>query len=197
MPDLFGRQAGQELRKIHQCLPEQEIDWYTKRWKKYQRKKQNVEENGLTLPRQEYVESYIERNFELLQKSKVTFQHDDFIPRNIIIDKENETIAGIIDFNRYDWGDPWEEFFKIPKYTIEVSIPFARGQIDGYFEDEIPDDFWFKYNLFTALNFHATIYSGYLLGDLEIYREKINRTLRTHDFENGGPPLWYTEENVI
>ncbi|MCZ3365579.1 MULTISPECIES: aminoglycoside phosphotransferase family protein [Methanobacterium] len=34
------------------------------------------------------------------------FQHDDFHAGNIIINN-NKELTGIIDFNRYDWGDPY------------------------------------------------------------------------------------------
>jgi aminoglycoside phosphotransferase (APT) family kinase protein len=166
------------LKKIHRCTPENEIDWYEIRWNKYLRKKQDVRKNNLSFTKQKYIKSYIEKNFIILRNSPIAFQHDDFIPRNIIIDEKNQVLSGIIDFNRYDWGDPWEVFFIIPKYPVEISIPFAIGQIAGYFEDLIPDDFWQKYNLFTALNFHATILGGFTYNDLEVYEEKINRILK-------------------
>ena len=185
------------MKKIHRCTPENEIDWYEIRWNKYLRKKQDVRKNNLSFTKQKYIKSYIEKNFILLRNSPIAFQHDDFIPRNIIIDEKNQVLSGIIDFNRYDWGDPWEVFFIIPKYPVEISIPFAIGQIAGYFEDLIPDDFWQKYNLFTALNFHATILGGFTYNDLEVYEEKINRILKTHDFQYGGPPSWYTKEIAI
>lgn len=60
------------------------------------------------------------------------FQHDDFHPSNILV--QSNSYAGTIDFNRYDWGDPFHDFFKIAYFSREISIPFSIGQIDGYFD---------------------------------------------------------------
>lgn len=47
----------------------------------------------------------------------------------------------VIDFNRYDFGDPWEEFNRIV-FSVHVSIPFVLGQINGYFNNSVPDKFF-------------------------------------------------------
>jgi aminoglycoside phosphotransferase (APT) family kinase protein len=59
--------------------------------------------------------------------------------------------AGAIDYNRYDWGDPIHDFLKIAYFSREVSIPFSIGQIDGYFDGNVPVHFWKLYALYTAL----------------------------------------------
>lgn len=41
-----------------------------------------------------------------------------------------------VDFENY--GDPWYEFNRI---GVEYS-DFASGQIDGYFQDNVPEEFW-------------------------------------------------------
>ena len=46
----------------------------------------------------------------------------------------------MIDFDRFDFGDPWEEFNRIV-WSAQVSTPFASGMIDGYFDNEVPDYF--------------------------------------------------------
>ncbi|WP_207653766.1 hypothetical protein [Agathobacter ruminis] len=38
-------------------------------------------------------------------------------------------------------GDPYEEFYKLESFGVEVSIPYCIGQIDAYFEDAVPIDF--------------------------------------------------------
>ena len=37
-------------------------------------------------------------------------------------------------------GDPYEEFYKLESFGVEVSIPYCIGQIDAYFEDAVPID---------------------------------------------------------
>ena len=47
----------------------------------------------------------------------------------------------VIDFDRFDLGDPWEEFNRIV-WSAQISPSFASGMIDGYFDDKVPDLFW-------------------------------------------------------
>ncbi|OZB96246.1 phosphotransferase family protein [Paenibacillus sp. XY044] len=178
-----GAAAGKELKKIHEVTPNFPIAWAPQRTEKYRQKKEKLRGLGLRFHRQSYLESYIDDHLDLLKKSPVTFQHDDFHPSNLIF--QNHRLAGVIDFGRFDWGDPWEEFFKLPKYTCQISPYFAKGQVHGYFHDCIPDDFWPKYNLFVALNQHATLIGGAQNDRVQETMEKIERTIDTHDFRNG------------
>jgi hypothetical protein len=63
---------------------------------------------------------------------------------------------GVIDFNRWEVGDPWEEFYKLESFGREVSVPYCAGQIDAYFEDAVPEDFWETLAVYVA---HASLYS--------------------------------------
>ena len=47
----------------------------------------------------------------------------------------------IIDFDRDDFGDPWEEFNRIV-WCAQAAPAFARGMVDGYFDGDVPDVFW-------------------------------------------------------
>ncbi|MBE9913082.1 aminoglycoside phosphotransferase family protein [Paenibacillus donghaensis] len=188
---LQGWEAGRELKKIHQVVPKTPVNWTEQRYDKYIRKKTTVQELDVSFHKQDFIESYIENHFDLLTNSSVCFQHDDFHPSNLIF--RHGELAGIIDFGRFDWGDPWEEFFKLPKYTCDISKYFAYGQILGYFNGEIPDKFWAKYNLFVALNQHATLIGGAQNHKIRETLHKIKHTVDTHDFEDNGPPEWYLE----
>lgn len=100
----LGCKAAEELRKIHKVEPVQTFDWYSKRWEKHLKKKQIVKELGYTFYKQDVIEEYIEKNYEILKDSPTRFQHDDFQPLNMIFN--GNELSGIIDFNRFDWGDP-------------------------------------------------------------------------------------------
>ncbi len=54
----------------------------------------------------------------------------------MIVDKNGE--ISIIDFNRWGYADPFEEFNRLMVFTREKSIPFAKEQIYGYFDGEEP-----------------------------------------------------------
>ncbi|MEK5640862.1 MULTISPECIES: phosphotransferase family protein [Paenibacillus] len=79
-----GTAAGRELRKIHQVTPEVPINWAAQRAEKYRQKREKVRELGLRFYQQNDLEKYIDDNLGLLEKSPVTFQHDDFHPSNLI-----------------------------------------------------------------------------------------------------------------
>ena len=53
---------------------------------------------------------------------------------------ENGQIV-IIDFERFDFGDPWEEFNRIV-WCAQEAPRFAVGMIDGYFDLKPPMEFW-------------------------------------------------------
>ncbi|MEC0240373.1 aminoglycoside phosphotransferase family protein [Paenibacillus dokdonensis] len=190
-----GIAAGEELKKIHTIIPVVPINWVERRYDKYIQKKTKVKELGIQFHKQAFIEHYIESNFDLLSNSSVCFQHDDFHPSNMIF--KNEKFVGVIDFSSFDWGDPWEEFFKLPKYTCFISKRFAYGQVQGYFNGSIPKDFWLKYNLFVALNQHATLIGGFQNHRTKEVLDKIEQIIETHDFSHGGPPAWYQEDKTV
>lgn len=196
-PDLqnkVGIQAGEQLSKLHLITQNSSFNWYKKRLEKYQNKIKICKELGLTFYKQKYIENYIDEHVSIIKNSRVCFQHDDFHPQNLII--KDRKLNGIIDFDSFDWGDPLEEFFKLPKYTIQVSDYFAKGQIIGYFDNQIPDFFWTKYNLFVALNLHASQISGYSMGNLKYVQERTRHIIETHDFINNREPEWFTNCNL-
>ena len=61
---------------------------------------------------------YINNNRHLLKDRANTFQHGDYHIGNMMINKSNELV--VIDFDRDDYGDPWEEFNRLV-WSIQVS----------------------------------------------------------------------------
>ena len=54
---------------------------------------------------------YLQGNRHLLSNRPQCFQHRDYHIRNMIITPSKE--LGIIDFNRFDYGDHFQEFNRI------------------------------------------------------------------------------------
>ena len=75
-------------------------------------------------------------------------------PGNLIYTPEGK--IGVIDFNRWEVGDPYEEFYKLESFGRELSVPYCIGQIDSYFQDHVPVDFWKALAVYVA---HASLYS--------------------------------------
>ena len=74
-----------------------------------------------------------------MDDASVRSQHDDFHSANIIANKG--LFVEAVDFNRSEWGDPIEDFCKVPWFTVQVSAPFARGQLEGYLSGGISLNF--------------------------------------------------------
>ncbi len=79
---------------------------------------------------------------------------------------ENNKIV-IIDFDRYDFGDPWEEFNRIV-WCAQVSPKFASGMIDGYFDNEVPFEFWKLLGLYIGSNMLSSIPWAVQFGEKEV-----------------------------
>ena len=63
------------------------------------------------MPYQQPIISYLEKQLPLLQQRPVVYQHGDFHVGNFIYLPTRQ--VGVIDFNRWDFGDPYEEFYKL------------------------------------------------------------------------------------
>ena len=187
----IGMDAGQELWALHQLKhPTGDLDWFEARVAKYESKVMQASERGLTFRGQRMVQRYIETNISLLRESEVRFQHGDYHPDNLIIRKGQ--LQGVIDFNRCDWGDPVEDFYKVPWFTTTISIPFAQGQVEGYLGVASPDRFWERYNLLVALNLDGSLVFARQEG-MDWWPERLAKIVSEHDFEKGGPPRWFVE----
>lgn len=151
----IGVEAGKALKKIH-SLP---VDGVHEDWlKRYSRKIETVFELHISCSEKlEYAEdlkAFLDRNVEWLGGRSVTWQHGDYHAGNFILSDDND--LRVIDFNRCSIGDPWEEYDRIA-WTWRCSGSFATGQIDGYFDGEIPDGFFEAIAVYAATNVLASV----------------------------------------
>ena len=144
----LGRQAGVILKKIHSVpLEEEDVPIKTKKEKKLLQLAK-YEESGLRIPDDEIAIRYVKENIDQIWKEPPAYLHGDFHPGNLIYMQDGS--IGVIDFNRWEVGDPFEEFYKLENFGIESSIPFCIGQIDAYFDDSVPMDFWIANAVYVA-----------------------------------------------
>ncbi|MBM7578163.1 aminoglycoside phosphotransferase family protein [Jeotgalibacillus terrae] len=195
----IGYEAGQELRKIHQfAAPNHVSCWHSRKEEKHKNYIDSYLACGIRVKNDDKIMNFIEENIHLMKERPNVFQHDDFHVGNIIVN--NKKFAGVIDFNRYDWGDPFHEFLKIGIFSREVSIPFSIGQIRGYLNHTEPDEyFWRLYSLYLAMCvFSTVIWTLKTVPDnLNDMLDKVYTFLEDHDYFSELKPKWYTEEIYV
>ena len=151
---LLGREAGRILKSFHSIpLDKEDIPAVTKRKKKLDQLAR-YEASSVRVPGDEPVIRFVRENIGAIWRTPPTYLHGDFHPGNLIFQPDGG--IGVIDFNRWEVGDPYEEFYKLESFGREVSIPYARGQISAYFNDIVPEEFWEALAVYSA---HASLYS--------------------------------------
>ncbi|MFA6941904.1 MAG: phosphotransferase [Clostridiaceae bacterium] len=188
----LGIEAGRILKKFHSIpAPKNTEDWEPRMVRKLQRHLDRYKSGGLSVKNDSCALEYVQNNMDLLKNRPQTFQHGDFHLGNLILTEENT--LGVIDFNRWDFGDPYEEFYKMNMFSREVSIPFARGQIIGYFGDKIPDSFFKLLALYTADTILFSIVWAVPFGkqDVEDMIKRAEMILVDYDNFKKVIPKWY------
>lgn len=134
-----GVTAGKLLRIIHDLPQNKVVDSHAIISAKMAVRRQQMRELDLEFKGYETMIEFLERNLHLLKDTPTAFRHGDFHLGNMLIDREGR--LRIIDFNRSDFGDPLEDFNRLFTFSRKTSVAFARGQIEGYFQ-EIPPTFF-------------------------------------------------------
>lgn len=187
----LGVKSGKYLKEIH-CItaPENIENWEERFNNKIDKKIENYKSCGIVLENDYKIIKYLEENRELLKNRSQCFQHGDYHIGNMIITDNNE--LGIIDFNRFDYGDPWEEFNRIV-WSVEVSPEFASGYINGYFENNVPNDFFKLMLLYISSNQISTVAWAKSFGEKEvdIAINQTKRVIQWYDNYKNYIPSWY------
>jgi aminoglycoside phosphotransferase (APT) family kinase protein len=135
---------------------------------------------------------FIENHIELMKYRPNLIQHDDIHVGNIIV--KDRQFSGIIDFNRYDWGDPVHDFLKMGMFSKGVSIPFSIGQVKGYHHSQEPDElFWKLYALYLAMSLFSSIVWVWKVvpEEKDSLLGKIALILEDQDNFDSFKPTWY------
>lgn len=146
----YGLEAGRILKKIHTIPAPRDLpSWEARFNPKIDRKRLCYLDCPIHYPGGEAFLSYIEANRHLLKGRPQTYQHGDYHIGNMMIDRAGK--LQIIDFDRDDYGDPWEEFNRIV-WCAQSAPRFACGMVDGYFAGPVPAEFWSLLALYIASN---------------------------------------------
>lgn len=144
---------------------------------------------GYTFFGDDVILTYLQENIGCIGDRPTALMHMDFQTDNMVISPDGELYT--IDFQMCGVADPYHVLTGAGVRAM-YSIPFAMGQIHGYFGKTVPVDFWEKYNHYMLSEMLYAFTVGVHM------EEERKETLHMFDDEveriknNGSPiPAWY------
>ena len=190
----YGMDAGRILTKIHMIpAPVDAPSWESRFNAKIDRKiamyencELKYEDGGDAFLK------YIAENRHLLHGRPQSYQHGDYHIGNMMIDRNG--VLTLIDFDRDDFGDPWEEFNRIV-WCAQAAPAFASGMVDGYFDGQVPLEFWKLLALYICSNTLSSLPWAIPFGEqeIEVMRRQAAQVLEWYDGMNNVVPTWYRQ----
>lgn len=187
----YGLEAGRMLRTIHTLpSPVSTEPWFDRWCRKADGKLAAYESCPLKYEKGELFLELIAAERHLIENRPTVWHHGDFHCGNLMFDEEMRLT--VIDFDREDVGDPWYEFNRII-WDVRVGPEFARGVLDGYFEGDIPGEFWRILRLYQCQNMISSLPWAVGFGDEEIRiaQENARQVLGWYDDLREVVPNWY------
>ncbi|RRD40345.1 hypothetical protein EII29_02380 [Leptotrichia sp. OH3620_COT-345] len=192
----LGFQAGKKLRKIHTLtITDTNYNFIKEIKEKVNISKKEYVKNKYKIKNEKIIWNFINKNLYLLDKREKCFLHGDFHIGNIILNKDKE--LGFIDLNWFRYGDPYKDFVKLVYVSRMLSVNFSIGQINGYFDNKVPEIFFKVLALYTAINVHFSILWSSKLEKKELNKD-LKRIQKVYNDYSGFKliiPKWYTKPN--
>lgn len=188
---VYGLEAGRILKKIHSITaPETLENWEIRFNRKMDYKIQKYTECPLKYENGQAFIDYINKNRHLLKDRPQVYQHGDYHIGNMMIGNDKQ--LNIIDFNRNDFGDPWEEFNRIV-WGAQKSPLFASGMVNGYFDNDVPMEFWRLLALYISSNTLSSLPWAIPFGDgqVDVMVNQAKEVLDWYDNMRNPIPNWY------
>ena len=187
----YGLDAGRILKKLHSLPAPDGIPGWAERFNaKIDRKIAMYESCPLKYENGALLMNYLIKNRDLLQDRPQTYQHGDYHIGNMMVDSRGKLT--VIDFDRDDFGDPWEEFNRIV-WCAQSAPAFAGGMVDGYFDGNVPVAFWKLLALYICCNSLGSLPWAIPFGEKEIgvMRRQAAQVLEWYDGMRCVVPGWY------
>lgn len=187
----YGLEAGRILARIHTLpAPTDAQDWEVRFNAKIDRKIKMYEDCELKYDRDEPLLRYLAQNRHLLRGRPQTYQHGDYHIGNLMLDQTGSLT--VIDFEKQDVGDPWEEFNRIV-WSAQAAPAFASGMVDGYFNGQVPMEFWRLLALYISSNTLGSLPWAIPFGRQEVLvmRAQAAQVLAWYSDMQNVVPAWY------
>ena len=188
---VLGQKSGEILRCIHSVpAPKAQEDWEPRFNRKIDSKIKMHRECPIQFYGAEMMIAYINENRHLLKNRPQCFQHGDYHIGNMML--ENGKLV-IIDFDRFDFGDPWEEFNRIV-WCAQANPHFATGMVNGYFHGNPSAMFWRLLALYISSNMLSSVLWAIPFGQTEVdtMLNQAQDVLSWYDNMKNLIPTWYT-----
>ncbi len=188
----YGFEAGRILRNIHSVpAPDNTPDWDIRFNLKIDRKLRAYKECPLKYDSDQLFIDFIENSRHLIKDRPQCYQHGDYHTGNFMI---SDGKLFVIDFDRNDFGDPWEEFNRIV-WCAQISPLFASGMVNGYFDSNVPQEFWGLLALYISANTLSSLPWAIPFGENEIQtmRRQADEILCWYCNMTQTIPTWYKE----
>ena len=188
---LLGISAGESLRKLH-SIPvnlDNENRWIEKYKVKMARKYKAMYESKVEVPNKELLKEYMESHLYLLENRPQTFTHGDYHVGNMIV---NNNEIGIIDFEKNKISDPYDEFKQFI-WNVRANPYFETGMINGYFNNNIPDDFFKILKIYAVEQLISFLPWCFQFGEEDVKKGYIlnDEIMKSYDNLKIDVPTWY------
>ena len=187
----LGKHAGSILRRIHDAAPVTDTSkgWYERYFEVITPRIDAYKTEGVPFEGSDRILNFIEENRHLLKSRPLCRHHGDYHTGNLIV---NDGKLWVIDWHTMDFesiGDPWYEFNRLDTKYPE----FAKGQIDAYFDGNVPDEFWRLFALYiSASAITSIVWAKYWAPDKLDEIMGLNRSvLKLFDNMDNPIPTWY------
>jgi serine/threonine-protein kinase len=189
----FGQKAASILKQMESIdYKPASLEWA----KSYQERVEHYIELyrkcGYTFKDDELIISYLQEQQHCIGERPTALMHEDFQTDNMVISSDGE--LSIIDFQMCGVTDP---FLVMTGAGVSAmySISFAMGQIDGYFGNTVPEDFWEKYNYYMLAEMLYTFTVGVKIEEereetIHMFDEEVN-WIKCH---GAHIPEWYQKK---
>ncbi|HFR3280095.1 TPA: aminoglycoside phosphotransferase family protein [Streptococcus suis] len=187
----LGCQSGKFLRTLH-ALPidQSQRDWNSFYQAKIDNKLAAYQAASHFYPNGQAMIDFVQANRHLLEGRPIAYHHGDFHTGNFLRGQDGR--LKILDFDRHDIGDPWEEFNRLI-FTADLSPAFARGQVDAYFDGAIPEEFWKLMALYVTVNSLGALSWAEQVDSEQIPLMKLQaqKISEWYEYFNHHLPKWY------
>lgn len=190
----LGIKAGKILKLIHTIpAPENIEKWHIRENLKIDRRIRRYLDCGIKAAGENELLKYVAEHRFMLNDRPQCFLHGDYHVGNMIVAPDYS--LSIIDFNRMCYGDAWEDFRSIV-WSADNSPYFATGQIYGYFDNNVPENFFKLLALYIAVSALFSIPWATHFGEAEVKKmlEQSDKVISWYSNMSSYVPSWYIKD---